>query len=69
MGETAVREVETSFVPVSYAAGMLGVRRQRVYQLLADGKLGGRQVGGTWFVSLQSVKARKSLLVKDSRRS
>lgn len=62
-------EQQTASVPVSYAARMLGVRRQRVYQLLAEGKVGGRQVGGTWFVSLVSVKSRMAMLVKESRQA
>lgn len=60
---------QTSFVPVKYAARMLGVRRQRVYQLLAEGKIGGKRVEGTWFVSLVSVKSRMSMFVQESRRA
>jgi len=68
MSETQVKDEETAWVPVTYAARMLKVRRQRVYALLAEGKVGGRRVGGTWFVSLRSVRARMSMLVTESRR-
>jgi len=45
-------------VPVGSAALMLGISRQRVYQLLEAGHLIGRKMGSTWLVSMSSVSRR-----------
>ena len=45
-------------VSVQEAAGMLGVNRQRVHQLLGSGKLDGAKVGGTWVIDRASVERR-----------
>lgn len=57
-----------SWVPVSEVAGILGVSRQRVHQLVREGGLVGRKVGSLVFVSLRSVEARQALLETEDRR-
>lgn len=44
---------------VKQAAALLGVDDSRVRQLLHDGKLQGRRVGGRWLVAGDSVRDRK----------
>jgi hypothetical protein len=48
-------------VPVAEAAELLGVNRQRVHQLLRSGALRGDRLGHSWFVSLDSIHARRAL--------
>ena len=43
---------------VQEAAGMLGVNRQRVHQLIDSQKLEGAKIGGTWIIDRASVEAR-----------
>ncbi len=38
------------------AARYLGVSRQRIYELLQEGRMG-RQIGGVWFFSQQELDA------------
>ena len=56
-GEEAVID-ERGMYDVKETAGMLDVSRQRVHQLLDDGKLEGRKVGKTWYVYRYSVENR-----------
>lgn len=53
---------DTKWVPVSRAAKVLKVSRQRVYQLIGDGALSARKVDRTWLVSGRSIAARVALL-------
>jgi len=45
---------------------MLLVSRQRVYQLVAEGKLTAMKVNSTWMVLRRSVEARLALLEAES---
>lgn len=45
-------------MPVSVAASLLEVSRRRVTQLLAEGKLRGRKLGGVWQVDAGDVILR-----------
>ena len=58
---------EVKYVPVSYVRQQLGVSRQRVYQLLKSGDLGGVRIGGTWLVSSRSVQARIHMMEMEAR--
>ena len=58
-------EGTVAWVPVRTAAHMLGVSRQRVYQLLDDGKLMGRDIDGTILVSQRSIEGRIALLERE----
>lgn len=58
LGRATRVAVELKHVPVSTAAKMLDVSRQRVYQLLAVGILGGYQVDGHWQVNVRSIGVR-----------
>jgi len=60
-----VAEHNIGWIPARTARLMLGVSRQRVYQLLNEGKLSGRVVDGTVLVALRSVEARIALLTKE----
>jgi len=55
----------TSWIPVSGAAELLKVSRQRVYQLIQSGAIVARQVGRTWLVSHRSVESRIALLLAE----
>lgn len=44
---------------VTEAAAILGVCRQRVHQMLAEGKLDGEKVGSTWVVFAESVESAR----------
>lgn len=61
-------KLETAWVPVSVAADELGVRRQRIHQLLKDGKLVGKKLNNTVLVSLRSIEARIALLREENKR-
>ena len=50
---------EVRFVPVSVAAQVLGVSRQRAYQLVWRGKLSSVTVGGRVLVSVHSIEQRR----------
>lgn len=50
---------------VAVAAVQLRVTRQRVYQLIEEGKLVGRRSGRTWMVSERSVQGRIALLLSE----
>lgn len=58
---------DTAWIPVSQAAAQLLVSRQRIHQLLEEGKLIGKKVGTIWLISQQSVKARVALLLQEGR--
>jgi len=49
---------EVWFVPVSAAAKVLRVSRQRVYQLISSGHLASRKVDSTVLVSMRSLRDR-----------
>lgn len=55
----------TSWIPVSQAAKLLRVTRQRVYQLIELGLVHGRKVDRTWLVSSRSVESRVALLLRE----
>jgi hypothetical protein len=59
---TLSQEARTAYVPVGTARKMLNVSRQRIYQLLTDGKLNGYQQDGTWLVRLISIHSRIAYL-------
>lgn len=54
------------WLPVSEAAIMLKVTRQRVYQLIEMGDLVGRKYGKTWLVSQSSVRDRLTRLRREA---
>ncbi len=54
------------WLPVTEAARLLKVTRQRVYQLIDQGELAGRKVGSTWMVSASSVRDRNTRLQKEA---
>jgi len=47
---------------------MLGVTRQRVYQLIEAGLLNATKVQSTWLISRRSIEARIALLEQESER-
>ena len=47
-----------NWVPVRTTARMLGVSRQRVYQLCNEGKLALITLDGTFFISRSSIELR-----------
>lgn len=49
---------DREYCPVSAAVTILGVSRQRVYQLLQSGRLSGRKFGHTWLIRMSSVRSR-----------
>lgn len=49
---------EVRWLPVSVAADMLMVSRQRVYELISGGKLQAMKFGSTTLVSRESVNIR-----------
>jgi len=60
------RVLDTAWLPVSAVCQMLLVSRQRVYQLVAEGKLTAMKVNSTWMVLRRSVEARLALLEAES---
>jgi len=58
-------EAVVAWIPVSEGAKLLRVSRQRVYQLLEEGKLYGIKRERTWFVNARSVAGRIALLTKE----
>ena len=60
------RVIDTAWLPVSAVCQMLLVSRQRVYQLVAEGKLTAMKVNSTWMVLRRSVEARLALLEAES---
>ena len=62
---TSSDEAQSSWSPVSAAARVLKVSRQRVYQLLRDGLISGRKIDRSWLVSARSVAARLALLAAE----
>lgn len=64
LGRSTTMAVGLKFVPVSTAAKMLGVSRQRVYQLLGMGIIGGYQVDRHWQVNVRSIGVRLQGMVK-----
>jgi len=50
------------WVPVRTAAKLLSCSRQRVHQLIQEGKLVAREMDGTVLVNQQSIEARAALL-------
>lgn len=59
---TLNQEARGAYVPVGTARKLLNVSKQRIYQLLADGKLNGYQQDGTWLIRLVSIHQRLSYL-------
>lgn len=59
-------EGKMAYVSSKTVGKMLGVSRQRVQQLLAEGKLSGCLVDGRWMVSTRSVEARIALLRQEA---
>lgn len=57
-----------AYVSVREASWMLGVRTQRVYQLLQSGALAGTTSGGTRLVSVRSIEARLAWMEKEGGR-
>lgn len=51
-------DLHASQLSVAEAAEALGVNRQRVHQLIRDGKVSAAKIGGTWIVDGASVQAR-----------
>lgn len=49
---------DVRWVPVSHVARVLGVSRQRVYQLIRRGQLASISINGKVLVSVDSVMAR-----------
>lgn len=47
-----------NWIPARTAAKMCGVSRQRIYQLINEGKLAAVTMDGTYFVSRATVEAR-----------
>ena len=58
---------DVRWIPVSAAAKMLRVSRQRVYQLIANGSLVWMKVDASVLVSHRSVEARVALLQSERR--
>ena len=56
---------DVRWVPVSMAANMLQVSRQRVYQLVNSGALVSLCAGSTILVSVRSVESREALLARE----
>lgn len=48
------------WVPTAIARRMLGVSRQRVYQLVTEGKLASQEIDGVIMISVQSIKDRQN---------
>jgi hypothetical protein len=58
------REMSMGWVPISTAAKLLGVSRQRIYQLIGQSKLGSRKVDCTVLVSAVSIEQRMRSMEK-----
>ena len=58
---------DVRWIPVTEAAGVLRVTRQRVYQLIGAGALVSMKVGSTVLVSMRSVEGRVALLLAERR--
>jgi predicted DNA-binding protein (UPF0251 family) len=61
-----LRGSELAYVSSKTCGRMLGVSRQRVQQLLSEGKLSGCVVDGRWVISSRSVEARMALLKQEA---
>ena len=46
---------EDDLVDVALAARLLGKSRPSIYRYLEEGRLGGRKIGGRWYVSRAAV--------------
>ena len=57
-----------SWVPVSVAAMMLQVTRQRVYQLIDAGLVVAHKQNSTWLISQGSIDARISHLAAEEKK-
>lgn len=55
-------DTRSAFVPVRTACKMLKVTKQRIYQLLKEGKINGHQSDGTWLISVVSIQSRLAYL-------
>ena len=51
-------EMLVRWLPVCVAKAMLGVSRQRVYELVRDGQLGWQRLGNTILISKRSIDER-----------
>ena len=58
-------EFDVKWIPVSAAAKMLGISRQRCNKLCRMGALGSIVVDSTRLVSRRSVEARREALIKE----
>jgi len=56
--DTSSFEVEVKWVPVSTAAKLLGVSKQRVHELTASGALARVDMDGTVLVGRRSIESR-----------
>jgi hypothetical protein len=54
------RVMDTGWVPVSTARRLLGVSRQRVYQLVELGRLASMEMDGTVLIGAASIRTRLS---------
>jgi hypothetical protein len=50
------------WVPVRTAIRVLGLSKQRVYQLIHEGKLTSKELDGTKLVSVRSIEDRAKLM-------
>lgn len=64
-----VQADSVAYVATGVARRMLGVSRQRLCQLEAEGKISGQKVGGRWLWQVRSIESRIALLEKEGRRS
>ena len=58
-------EANVAWVPVATACRMLQVSRQRVYQLLSDGKISGKMLDRVWLINQTSIESRVALLQRE----
>lgn len=56
--DCSANDPEIPTMSVSEAASMIGVSESRVYAMVRDGILEAEKLGGEWFISAQSVRAR-----------
>ena len=57
------------WVPTAVARRMLGVSKQRVYQLISAGKVASCIIEGAVMVSVESIESRKGKKSKEVRES
>jgi hypothetical protein len=59
-------EANIAWVPVATACRMLRISRQRIYQLLSEGKISGRMCDRVWLINQTSIDSRIALLERES---